>query len=185
MQMMTRREKAADSPEWLAPGPGPGAFTLIELLVVIAIIALLAAMLLPVLANSKRKATQAYCVNNQHQIGLALNMFADDNANFLVPFADGGGFWPDPVPLPYAGESQTAALNATQTGLKNGPLYTYCPNVNSFHCPGDTRVMRTPGNGFAFDSYSKTQNYGGDPSYNYSGQGSTLAQNSSRLPLLH
>ncbi len=62
----------------------PLAFTLIELLVVIAIIALLAALLLPVLARSKAKAEEVTCANNLHQLSFAWTLYAEDNGNWLV-----------------------------------------------------------------------------------------------------
>jgi len=58
-------------------------FTLIELLVVIAIIAILAALLLPVLARSKEQGRRANCLSNLRQIGVACSTYADDNQSVL------------------------------------------------------------------------------------------------------
>jgi prepilin-type N-terminal cleavage/methylation domain-containing protein/prepilin-type processing-associated H-X9-DG protein len=83
------REAAPAREARLARAPSEG-FTLIELLVVIAIIAILAAMLLPALAKAKERARRTQCLNNLHQYGVAMFIYAMDNRD---KFPKSGGNW--------------------------------------------------------------------------------------------
>lgn len=97
---------------------------MIELLVVIAIIAILAGLLLPALASAKSRARQTTCTSNLRQVGLGLQMYAEDNQ----------GYFPE----------------TTHTGTTNSSwIYTLSPyvgNVSSIRiCPADPkgRIRRT------------------------------------------
>ena len=74
------------------------AFTLIELLVVIAIIAILAAMLLPVLARAKESGRRISCLNNLRQFGVAQKIYSGDFADQLPHRADGSALEPNRWP---------------------------------------------------------------------------------------
>src|SRR5204863_8402339 len=92
--MTTRPNHPANAPIW--------GFTLIELLVVIAIISILAAMLLPALARAKATAKRTQCVNNNHQLGLAWEMYVDDNRDtypITTGWGDFGGQKGKPTPI--------------------------------------------------------------------------------------
>lgn len=64
-------------------------FTLIELLIVIAIIALLAAMLLPVLNQARGKARSIRCTGNLKQFGIAVQLYADNYAGLFPTYLNG------------------------------------------------------------------------------------------------
>ncbi len=108
----------------------PRRFTLIELLVVIAIIAILAAMLLPALAQAREKARSISCVNNLKQIGLAQLMYADDNAEYFTLYTSGHAGYTLP--------DGTTTMSAAK--LWHTLLWPYINSLGVYNCPSETAV---------------------------------------------
>ena len=99
-----------------------GAFTLIELLVVIAIIAVLASLLLPVLGRAQRTARSTACLSNLHQIGLALDLYVQDNNNHL----------------PFCAQLPSVNTNFPSITVVLGP---YLQTKDVFRCPEDRTLF--------------------------------------------
>jgi prepilin-type N-terminal cleavage/methylation domain-containing protein len=126
------REKRNDS----QPG-----FTLIELLVTIGIIALLAALLLPVLSRAKEAARRNQCASNLRQVNLAIRLYADD-WNDSLPIL--------PMPNPYPN-----GVGAYYKQLVKGYLSltgAASPNERVFICPSDPTFCTQSAH--AFTSYT-------------------------------
>jgi len=110
-------------------------FTLVELLAVITTIAILAALLLPVLGKAKIKAQRANCQSNLHQLGLAWEMYHIDNNGRLVESypVNNKNAW-------ILGDMRSPSEAENPELIRQGKLFPYNPNVALYRCPTDKGV---------------------------------------------
>jgi prepilin-type N-terminal cleavage/methylation domain-containing protein/prepilin-type processing-associated H-X9-DG protein len=116
-------------------------FTLIELLVVIAVLALLAAILFPVLAQTREKARQTTCLSNMKQLGLAANLYLLD--------WEGGFPQTHPTLTPWERQSRRDRLLVDWFHL----LYPYSRNVGINQCPSDPNLSARRPNSYIPNGY--------------------------------
>ena len=112
------------------------AFTLVELLVVIGIIALLVAILLPVLASAKEKANAIKCQSNLRQLMIAFHYFAQDHKGHL-PGRDNDAGDNDYEKRDWCiGPPKTMNWDqAWAISPEGGTLYKYVRNKEVYRCP--------------------------------------------------
>ncbi len=130
---------------------GKSGFSLVELLTVIGIIAVLAAIIFPVMGSVKEQARKNNCMTNLRQIALGAKMYKTAQGSFpesLGPLVarDGGGLV---IPC----DSVRNDANALYPGEVN--------NIANFHCLSDPNDAKnvigadsvTGATGYAYDSY--------------------------------
>ncbi len=136
----TVRNPSSETWVWSLESPrsvSERAFTLIELLVVIAIIAILAAMLLPALAGAKEKASRTYCVNNNRQLALAMQMYALDNAD-AMPWPNWGNYYgPGWLYMPTQGRAPDPLKTNEIRFIEAGLYWQYLKERKVYNCPLD------------------------------------------------
>lgn len=130
------------------------AFTLIELLVVIAIIGLLAGLTLPAVTRATESGRSTACLSNLRQIGIALQLYVDDNQNRLPVMRDRR--------FEAAVEGVTNAPPSPDTGASiEVVLMPHLGATNVLRCPSDRKhFFELTGSSYSWNSLLNGQDAG-------------------------
>lgn len=134
---------------WLSRRPDAGAaprargFTLVEMLVVVTIIAILAALLFPIIGTAVEKGRRTACRSHLQQVGLAFRQYADDTKGWYpvksgaAPIYDANGALNQEYPF-----SQHGRLLFNRGYVREGTLWV-CPSDKIEGVSG-TQIKVTP-----------------------------------------
>jgi len=132
-------------------------FTLIELLVVVAIIGILASMLLPSLSKAREAGKRAVCLSNLKQVGVALQMYIDDNNSYFPSKGSGSHqfYW----------FGKRGTLWTTKPSKRHLNIYVLSQNpipddieVPLAECPSDDRHYDERGSSYNANNHGSVNN---------------------------
>jgi len=122
-------------------------FTLIELLVVVALIALLAALLVPVLRTGREAGRRAACMGRLRQLQIAWQTYAESHDGFIVcgvPVSwqehPEGKAWLIDAPADGTPQSRAQA----EAWMRTGALASYLGNAKVHRCPSQYKLDPRP-----------------------------------------
>ena len=108
-------------------------FTLIELLIVIAIIAVLIAILMPMVTRAKEMANRTVCLSNIRQLQLGWLAYAEEHKGHFCTAGYGKSAW---LKIPQSLGDPPAV------DFHNSLLWPYVHDINAYYCPNDTRPVK-------------------------------------------
>lgn len=123
-------------------------FSLIELLVVVAVIAILSALLLPVVGKAREKSTTTACLNNLRQLQICWQLYAGDNDDIMTPNNFVYIVQPGNTNAGKLGEDSLtwcrsiAPLDNYPINDETSLLFPYNENAEIYHCPADRSTVQ-------------------------------------------
>jgi prepilin-type N-terminal cleavage/methylation domain-containing protein len=149
------------------------AFTLIELLIVISIIALLIAILLPVLSSARYDAANFLCLNRQRQWVIATTAYTVDNDGFypdrgIDTILGGQPFWARWAPRMYHANTDESLDDTLGQYMASETAVWVCPQYDGAHNSGASNGCLTHGKGHSNSIWTTLSFHGGLREYRLS-----------------